>query len=124
MFFRKSTQPVQDDKQIATLTKTVEQLEAQIKRMRDEAECAKLKDIATSNFAIDFDIMRVFAIERNMHNGAICTIVGHFIAEPVAFTDGNVASKEGTREWYMYCSQEQHEKLVAEFEAYKKKSKK
>ena len=124
MFFGKSTQSTQSDKQVATLTKTIEQLEAQIKQLREAAHDAKVKDVQTSTFAINFDTMRVFAIERNMHNNEVCTIVGHFIAEPVAFTDGNVASKEVTREWYMYCSQEQHEKLVAEFDAYKKKSKK
>ena len=120
MFFRKSPQPVQNDKQVATLTKTIEQLEAQIKRMHDEAECAKLKDIATSNFAIDFNKMRVCALERNMHNGMVCTIIGHLIAEPVGDTG---KFKEHVKEYYFYCSQEQHEKLIKEFEAHKKSTK-
>ena len=124
MFFGKTLELKTALTRAQYLSEQVDKLNAQIKQMREDAHNAKITDIQTSTFAINFDTMRVFAIERNMHNNEVCTIVGHFIAEPVAFTDGNVANKEVTREWYMYCSQEQHEKLVAEFDAYKKKSKK
>ena len=123
MFFGKSAQLQHAETRIDYLSKTIDELNAQIKQMREDADKEKESDLQTSTFALDFNIMRVFAIERNIHNGDVCTIVGHFISEPVAFTDGNVAAKEVTREWYMYCSQEQHENLVKEFEAYKKVNK-
>ena len=123
MFFGKSSQLQHAETRIDYLSKTIDELNAQIKQMREDAQDAKERDLQTSTFALNFDTMRVFAIERNMHNGEVCTIVGHFIAEPVTFTDGSVAAKETTKEWYMYCSQEQHEKLVKEFEAYKKANK-
>lgn len=107
------------DKLEATYKKKIDQLNRQIKDLHQQIADSKNGDVATSSFAINFDVMRVFAIERNIHSNMACTIVGHFVAEPVAFTDGNVADKDVTREWYMYCSQQQHEKLVAEFEAYK-----
>lgn len=107
------------DKLENTYKTTIDHLNKQIKDLHQQIANSKNGDVATSSFAIDFNVMRVFAIERNIHNNTVCTIVGHFVAEPVAFTDGNVADKDVTREWYMYCSQQQHEKLVAEFEAYK-----
>lgn len=118
MFFGKSDQQ-QSDKRVEALTKTIEQLENRILQMQEAERDARSADVLSSTFAIDFNIMRVFAIERNIHNNLTCTIVGHFVNEPVAFTDDNVHEKDIVREWYLYCSQEQHEKLVAEFNAFK-----
>ena len=123
MFFGKSAQLKHAETRIDYLSKTIDELNAQIKQMREDAEKAKESDLQTSTFTLNFSAMRVFAIERNLHNGDVCTIVGHFIAEPVAFSDGNVATKDTIHEWYLYCSQEQHEKLIKEFEAYKKVNK-
>lgn len=120
-FFNNKQLDTEIEKLEAAYKKQIDQLNKQIKDLHQQIADDKKGDVATSTFALNFDIMRVFAIERNHHNNMVCTIVGHFIAEPVAFTDGNVAFKDVTREWYMYCSQEQHEKLVAEFEAYKAK---
>ena len=124
MFFSKSAQLQHAETRIDYLSKTIDELNAQIKQMREDAEKEKESDLQTSTFALDFNAVRVFAIERNMHNGSVCTIVGHFIAEPVAFSDGSVAAKDTVHEWYMYCSQEQHEKLVKEFEQFKSKKSK
>lgn len=102
------------------LAEDVKRLQDTISRMTAENQDAKLKDVATSTFAIDFNKMRVCALERNMHNGMVCTIIGHLIAEPVGDTG---KFKEHVKEYYFYCSQEQHEKLIKEFEAHKKSTK-
>lgn len=89
----------------------------------DELNKAVNKDVETADFAMDFDLCNAFAIERNTRDGKAVTIVGHFVNEPVAFTDGNVQLKQVIKEWYMYCSQEQHNKLVAEFNEHMKSTK-
>lgn len=108
-----------------TLANRVEELSNEIAQLRlkhiDELNKAVNKDIETADFAMDYDACNAFAIERNAKDGKAVTIVGHFINEPVAFTDGQVQLKQVVKEWYMYCSQEQHNKLVADF---KKKGKK
>lgn len=105
------------------LAEQVDLLNAQIKQMREDAESAKERDMQTSTFAIDFNATKVFAIERNMHNGDICTIVGCMRLDRTTTIDGAIHEKQDTLEWYLYCSQEQHEKLVKEFEAHKKGTK-
>ena len=100
-------------------------LRDQISQMRldhlDALNKAVNKDVETADFAMDFKKCNAFAIERNAKDGKAVTIVGHFVNEPVAFTDGQVQLKQATKEWYMYCSQEQHNKLVKDFEASKTK---
>lgn len=103
----------------------IKELNDEIAQLRlkhiDDLNKAVNKDIEGADFAMDYDACNAFAIERNAKDGKAVTIVGHFINEPVAFTDGQVQLKQVVKEWFMYCSQEQHNKLVAEF---KKKGKK
>lgn len=101
-------------KEIDRWKNAYEQLVAQI-------ESNKNKDITTSTFSADFARMNAFAIERNVSSSTreVCTIIGYILKEPVVFTDGNVSEKDVVREWYLYCSQEQHEKLVKEFNEYR-----
>lgn len=109
-----------------------EELLAENKKLRDQISQMRLdhidalnkavnKDVDTAEFAMDFKLCNAFAIERNSKDGKAVTIVGHFLNEPVAFTDGNVANKQSIKEWYMYCSQEQHNKLVEQFNSAKAK---
>lgn len=106
------------------LAKRIQELEEQIinERKVHEAQLKDLRDgdVATSNMALDWSACNAFAIERNQRDGQACTIVGHIIKEPVAFTDGQVQLKDVVREWYMYCSHDEHQRLVKDFEAYKK----
>lgn len=101
------------------LLKENQKLRDQMSQMRldhmQELNKAVNKDVETAEFAMDFNLCNAFAIERNSKDGKAVTIVGHFLNDPVAFTDGNVANKQSVKEWYMYCSQEQHNKLVDDF---------
>ena len=68
---------------------------------------------------IDFTTMRVFSIERHVSNNRPCTIIGHFINEPVVSSDGEmVVDRDVTKEWTLYCSNERHAELVEKFKAY------
>ena len=68
---------------------------------------------------IDFTTMRVFSIERHVSNNRPCTIIGHFINNPVVSSDGEmIVDRDETREWTLYCSNERHTELVEKFKAY------
>ena len=68
---------------------------------------------------IDFTTMRVFSIERHVSNNRPCTIIGHFVNEPVVSSDGEmVVDRDVTKEWTLYCSNERHAELVEKFKAY------
>lgn len=114
------------NEEVDDVLKRHEQLLEENKKLRDQIAQMRLdhidalnkavnKDVETAEFAMDFKSCNAFAIERNAKDGKAVTIVGHYANEPVAFTDGNVANKQLIKEWFMYCSQEQHNKLVAEF---------
>lgn len=85
-------------------------------------------EMANASFAIDWDAMKVFSIERMWENGLPKTILGHILSEPVITTEGEgeqrVTQKDVVREWTLYCSAEKHEQLVQEFIEWKGKGKK
>lgn len=85
----------------------VKQLEAQINEIFNET--------ANEEFAFDFNAVNVFSLERNWKDHRPCSIIGYTLSEPYTETDGNVQTKEVVREWYLYCSKEQHAKLVEQF---------
>lgn len=69
--------------------------------------------------AIDFTTMRVFSIERHVSNNKPCTIIGHFVNEPVVSSDGEmIVDRDVTKEWTLYCSNDRHAELIAQFKAY------
>ena len=72
-----------------------------------------LNDLADRNrdasFAVDFDQLNPFSIERNVSDGKPCTIFGYF--------DKNGAASE----WYLFCSLETHNQLVEDYNGYKAK---
>lgn len=86
-----------------------------------EARCEELasminNNVASSDVHFDFKSMRTFSVERNVHNGKPCTIVGYLLQEPVLSSDGEmVVMKDVVREWYLYCNQERHQHLVEQF---------
>jgi hypothetical protein len=73
----------------------------------------KIKDmtvaISSSNqeFAIDFNAIRCFSIERQDHGYTGKTILGYNLL--------NDAENYGPREWHLYCSEKQHQKLIELF---------
>ena len=92
-----------DYKQLAkSLQNEVYTLTKQIREIYNET--------ADADFAFDFNLMRAFSIERNWHHDRPCTIIGYIISEPTEHGANN-----NVKEWYLYCSKEQHAKLVEQF---------
>ena len=84
-------------------------------------------EMENASFAIDWDAMKVFSIERVWDNGLPKTILGHMLSEPVITTEGEgdqkVTYRDIVREWTLYCSAAKHEELVKEFIAWRGKKK-
>lgn len=59
------------------------------------------------SFAFDFTAINVFSIERGFNSNKTITT-----------TIGWLDSTGATREWYWYCNQETHERLVTDFIAF------
>lgn len=103
------------------LTKKVEKLEQEVKNYEEVLKRINT-EIPASSFSFDFDAVKVFSIERNINDNRPVTIIGYFLPEArIVEQEGNVVTNDVVREWYLYCNQEQHEKLVEEFRKAKNK---
>jgi hypothetical protein len=80
-------------------------------------------EMSKATFSIDWKTMNAFSIERGWENGTLKTTIGHILQEPIVVTEGEVTTKDVVREWILYCSAAEHERLVAEFNEYKSKKK-
>jgi hypothetical protein len=80
----------------------LEDLKNENKRLKDVIK----GEISNAAFSIDWKIMNAFSIERNYDHRSIKTIIGYFVNNVV-------------HEWSLYCSADEHERLVKEFNAYK-----
>jgi hypothetical protein len=97
---------------------SVKELERQLKISKDvieaqNVEIATLKELmkgqySTAKYSVNWHMMQPFSIERMMINGIQKTVLG-YLSE-----DGSV------REWTFYCSHEEHQRLVEEFDQYRK----
>lgn len=67
-----------------------------------------------STFTFDFKTINAFSVERNIHDGRPCTIIGYLLPKETV-KDGEITNTDVVREWYLYCSAEQHEQLVNQF---------
>ena len=100
------------------------ELDAEVQALRNDnielrkqlAELQEAHKVARYNatFAFDFKTINAFSIERNIHNDRECTIIGYLLPKET-IKDGEITNTDVVREWCLYCSAEQHERLVAEF---------
>ena len=67
-------------------------------------------DLSNEEFAIDFNIMRAFSVERNKREDIPCTIIGYLVK------DGD---NDSVREWYLYCSEKRHHEIIDDFKRFK-----
>lgn len=91
-----------------------EKLQAKVDQLQTRLNTA-YTETGDADFIFNFSAVKAFSIERNWHNDRPCTIVGYVLQEPVTMTEDNVTTKDVVREWYLYCSKEQHAKLVEQF---------
>jgi proteasome assembly chaperone (PAC2) family protein len=80
----------------------LEDLKNENKRLKDVIK----GEISNATFSINWKVMNAFSIERNYDHRSIKTIIGYFVNNVV-------------HEWSLYCSADEHERLVKEFNAYK-----
>jgi hypothetical protein len=97
------------------LEKKVEELQYAVDAYKKRLET----EMANASFAIDWNAMRAFSVERIWDNGLPKTIIGYRLEEPLITTEGDneqrITTKDVVREWYLFCSAEKHEQLVSEF---------
>jgi hypothetical protein len=79
-----------------------EDLKNENKRLKDVIK----GEISNAACSVDWKIMNAFSIERNYDHRSIKTIIGYLVNDVV-------------HEWSLYCSADEHERLVKEFNAYK-----
>jgi len=95
---------------IATSNLKVELEKAQHKILQLEN---KIKDITVAinssnqEFVIDFNAIRCFSIERQDYGYTGKTVLGYNLL--------NDSENHGPREWHLYCSEKQHQKLIEQF---------
>lgn len=113
----------------------VSDLKCQIEDLKKENEklqyaCDAYKkrlegEMATASYAINWDTMNAFSVERMWENGLPKTVIGYLLSEPIVTTtqEGSqlVTDKDIVREWTLYCSAEKHEQLIREFVEWKGK---
>ena len=106
---------------LSDLKVEIENLKAENQKLKyaNDAYQKRLEtEMANASFAIDWDAMNVFSVERMWDNGLPKTVLGYILSEPVIYTEGDdqrVTHKDIVREWTLYCSAEKHEELVKEF---------
>lgn len=94
---------------------TIKELQREILRLKDTLEetqriVANVKrEISNCEFSFDFANINAFSIERNFDNNLPVTVIGFLTND-----------KNETKEWYLYCSTEQHQRLVEQFNKIKK----
>ena len=106
------------NRRIDVLEENIRILEDRIRAMNAEKQDNLVKEMANASFAIDWEAMNVFSVERMWDNGIPKTILGYILEEPVVYTEGDdqrVTHKDVVREWTLYCSAEKHEELVKQF---------
>ena len=121
MFFNKLDKQLELEiektkRELERLTSTNANLAARIQELTERIE----GEYSKATYAIDWREMNAFSVERIMENGVPKTLIGYLLTEPVVTTDDNVTYKDLVREWTLYCSHEEHQRLVKQFEQYKK----
>lgn len=117
MFYSKSKEEISNLKaQLDDLKTTNDQLAYANKVYRERLEA----EYAQATYAVDFQAMNAFSVERMWDNGTQKTVIGYMLTEPVSVTEGTTTTKDVVREWTLYCSHAEHQRLVEEFNQYVK----
>lgn len=101
------------EKKEKDIDQAVNKIEAKVDELIAERDALKkqLEDmtklLSDEPFALDFEVVKVFSIERNIHNDEPCTIIGY------------LGENQNMVEWYWYCSSRRHKELVEAFENFK-----
>lgn len=94
------------DRTINKIEVKIDELIAERDDLKTQLDAMK-KSLSDEPFALDFEVVKVFSIERNIHDGEPCTIIGY------------LGENQNMIEWYWYCSARRHKELVEAFENFK-----
>jgi hypothetical protein len=89
------------------LLKEYEKIIAKQNEQIAELSANPYNSLCESDVEVDFDFMNAFSVERTLLNHVAVTSVGYFDRD------------NKTREWFLYTSEETHQRLVNEFREYK-----
>jgi hypothetical protein len=78
----------------------------EVDRLRQTLEDQK-KQVRNELVSFDFKAVKVFSIEREWNARGIHTTIGYIVNDEV-------------KQWVFFCSEEQHERLVKEFQQSRK----
>ena len=102
-----------NQKKVKELQEAIKDYEVALKKANDSINEINQKTLASS-FAFDFNLTNAFSIERIVKDNIPVTSIGYF------FSKDYTANRE-IGEWFFYCNEQTHEKLVAEFNQYVEK---
>lgn len=114
MFFIKSRnrKRIELQREILNLEDQKRILEQTVDALKQEQTTEMTKAIEHFQFSIAFDKLDIFSIERLSKGGnKPHTVIGYFLTH-------NNGAKE-VREWVLYTSAKEHNRLVVEFELWK-----
>ena len=125
MFFKKESKEHVGYAPREVMSDRIKELEAEVEKLTKrlkEFEVEINNEITASKPVIDFDIMRIFSIERMVNDNKPCTVIGYFLEEPVLSSDGEmIVKKDVVHQWYLYCNNLRHAELIVEYNAWKRK---
>ena len=101
-----------ETRDILSLKEELEDTQRLLQQAEDKLEKILHRSM-NCEIGFDFNVVKVFSIERNYEEDIPHTIVGYVLPEP--------SESDRVREWFLYCSDEQHEKLVEEFRKFQQK---
>jgi len=87
--------------------KTIMEYEEIITKQNKQIAELLSNSLYESDVEVDFEFMNAFSVERTLLEGVTVTSVGYF------------DKQNKTREWFLYTSEETHQRLVNEFREYK-----
>lgn len=116
-----------DDKLDTEIEKTRRELDrllaenANLKKQVRDYEVRMDGEYSKASHSVDWKEMNAFSIERMLEGDRPKTVIGYFINEPVMSDGGEVVvNRNVIHEWTLYCSHEEHQRLVKQFDQYKK----
>lgn len=93
-------------KELQETRKTIKELEEKLKiQIKPDLN----KELDKASFELDFEKMNVFSIERVIREDRLITVVGFW------------NNKGELVQWYLRCSEAEHERLIGEFRRHKER---
>ena len=110
------------DKETDDLHRLISRLKADndnLQRQLQEIRSRENQEYSKASYSVDWTAMNAFSVERIREGGGFKTLIGYMMSEPAVTTENDITYKDVVREWTLYCSHEEHQRLVAEFNEWK-----